>query len=95
MTQMTFTQKEFIDADCMQFENMLLGLALYNHVAGQICNGCPKVNNCSALRSMQALHRNAGRTHPNYHGGETVREEAVRRSIGIKEVRRQRNAASQ
>jgi hypothetical protein len=93
MTQEPYTKSEFIEAGCMQFENVLMGFALYTFTGGQICRECPKINNCSALRSIQAIHRNAGRTHPHYNGGETVREEAVRRGIGIKEVRRQRNAA--
>ena len=94
MTQANFTKQEYISAGCMQFENVLIGMALYNFTGGHICNECPKLNNCSALRSIQAIHRDAGRAHPNHNGGETVREEAVRRNIGIKEVRRQRNAAN-
>lgn len=92
MTQMKFTRKEFIDADCMQFERLIVGCTLYSLTNGQICNECPKLNNCSALRSLQSIHRNHGRIHPHSSGGETVREEATRRNIGIKEVRRQRNA---
>ena len=94
MTPINFTRREFIDAGCMQFESLAMGNLLYFAVNGQICNEFPKLHNCSALRALQSIHRNHGRIHPHSNGGETIREEAVRRNIGIKEVRRQRNTAS-
>jgi len=89
-----FTLQQYLNAGCMQLELpvRLIGMALHNLTDGRMCKDCPKVNNCSALRSMQSPHM--AKTLPSARGGETVRQEAIRRNIGIKEVRRQRNAAS-
>lgn len=87
-----FTLQQYIDADCMQLEPSarVIGIALYHVTQGRMCEGCPKHrNHCESLAKMRPAA-----TPPSPSMGETVREEAFRRSIGIKEVRRQRNRAS-
>jgi len=84
-----FTIKEYEDAGCMQME-VPFGTALHEHMRGRMCDGCPKYNgsDCESLRKMR---RPENKTLGSP-AGETVREEASRRGIGIKEVRRQRRA---
>ncbi len=84
-----FTIEEYEAAGCMQME-VLSGIPLHALTLGRICDGCPKYNggNCESLRKMiMPPAKTLGAP-----AGETVREEAARRNIGIKEVRRQRRA---
>ncbi len=92
MSQKIYTIFEFIEAGCTQFEHPTIGIALYTYMGGRICGDCPKVNNCAPLRKLQAGNssRLLDKALPQNNGGETVRQEAARRGIGIKEVRRQR-----
>ncbi len=86
-----FSLQQYLDADCMQLEGpaRVIGIALYRETAGRMCGRCPKYrNNCKALNTMSMLP--TSQSVPV--SVETVREEALRRNIGIKEVRRQRNA---
>lgn len=81
-----FTIEEYTAAECMQME-VPLGIALHEHTRGRMCNGCPKYSGgCESLRKMR---RPANKVLASP-AGETVREEAARRNIGINEVRRQR-----
>ncbi len=92
MTQKAYTISEFIDAGCPQFEHPTIGIALYTYMGGRICDDCPRADDCASLRKLQAGNpsRLSDKALPQNNGGETVREEAARRGIGIKAVRRQR-----
>lgn len=93
-------------AGCMQLEVPVLAAALWLEVNGRICRGCPLNNKCDAQKTLKnrrdkpLTSRSVGSA-PDVRVGptsvvyeETVREEAERRNIGIKEVRRQRKVAS-
>lgn len=87
MSDKYFTIEEYTNARCMQMESPL-GVALHAHTYGRMCDGCPEYNGgkCRSLRKMMKPE-NKTTGSPS---GETVREEAARRGIGINEVRRQR-----
>ena len=88
-----YTKDQYIEAGCMHFDVVLVGMALHTLSKGKVCDGCPVVTDCAALRKLQAEDRPLNTALPEQNGGETVRQEATRRSISIKEVRRQRRAA--
>jgi len=92
MSFQRYELKEYADAGCMQMEVPVLGAVLWRHANGVMCDGCPKCHggNCDSLRKMQRPVKKEA-IEP---AGETVRAEATRRGIGIKEVRRQRRTAS-
>src|ERR1700761_2455455 len=84
---------EYRDAGCMQFEpGLMLGLAIYTLTNGKPCPGCPKNGACGAQAKLSAPSpESAILLQPIY--GETVRQEAARRTLSLSEVRRQRKAA--
>ena len=88
-----YTKLQYIEAGCMQFDIVLLGMALHNQTNGKLCPECPKNQSCTAQRKLQSIGRPLNTALPEQNGGETVRQEAARRNISIKEVRRQRRAA--
>ena len=88
-----YTKDQYIDAGCMHFDVLLVGMALLSLSKGKLCDGCPVVTNCAALRKLQAEDQPLNAALPEQNYGETVRQEAARRNISIKEVRRQRRAA--
>lgn len=85
-----FELHEYIDAGCPQLKDAI-GVVLHNSTNGKICDGCPEYNNgqCEAYKKM--ISRQAGFTPvEKFVAGETVRQEAKRRGISIKQVRRER-----
>lgn len=89
-----FSVDEYIEAGCMQFENLWMGVGLYNLTRGEICTECPFMNNCPAQHKlMKAEQTKQKPTAPTLTWEETVRDEAARRKISIKQVRRERNEA--
>ena len=88
---MKFTALEHIESNCMQFEKLLLGLALYNKLNGALCNPeCPAFQNGSC-KSYKMMHRGTI-TQPV--STETVREQAKRLGISISQVRRNKQDGS-
>jgi hypothetical protein len=83
---------QYISAGCSQIVSAagtvdMIGVGLVGATNGFMCNGCPKANNCDALRILAGI---SSRKPESVHS-ETVRDEAARKGISISEVRRQRN----
>jgi len=93
-----YNMVRLINNKCMQFENASIGIALYNHVHGDVCKVCPKYSSskttCETLIAIEQLDKDKrkrlGEAYNYRPPGETVRDEAKRRGISIQQVRKQR-----
>jgi len=86
-----FSLDQYMEADCFQVERgpgLMVGIALYDVTQGEMCPGCPKYEN-GKCESYQTLLSFLPKPEAK-ESGETVRQEAARLGIGIKEVRRRR-----
>ena len=88
-----FSLSAYMQTNCIQFEGRArgIGIALHQAMEGFICNGCPKFNDGVCPDYKQLLGSTQLQSTPKAQQ-ETVREEATRLGISIKEVRRRRNA---
>jgi len=83
-----YTVQQYVDAGCMQMDELLLGLVIYRLTKGIMCKGCPKADqNCAALFILRREEMVKPRA---VTPSETVRDEARRRGVSIKQVRRER-----
>ena len=90
---------EYVNAGCMYVEDSKfekasphVGAALHGFTNGKMCDtGCPVYNNgnCAAYKKMTARYEVKTKPSP-LPRIETVRNEAKRRGVSIKQVRRER-----
>lgn len=81
-----FTIEQYADTNCMQLEDILMGMALHSITGGFMCIDCPK----QSCEDFNILRKAAIKNANCCSVPETVREEAKRTGLGIKAVRRLR-----
>lgn len=83
---------EYVNAGCMQVESgkFAIGHALHNATGGKMCIGCHVYNDgkCVSYKKMSGKYDKVKIQQPLY--TETVRDEAKRRNVSIKQIRRER-----
>jgi len=85
-----YSLEEYNESGCPEVQD-IIGISIYHSTQGKICDtGCHRFNNgkCKAYLKLtiSSTENKLSKTHQK----ETVRTEALRRHISIKEVRRQR-----
>ena len=87
-----YTIQEYVDAGCPEVGDAT-GIAIYHLTGGKICDtGCNRFQGgrCGAYNRLVSRSQVATLNHRKEEQTETVREEAARRGLSIKQVRRER-----
>ena len=101
MTKTVYPIRRLVINRCIQFNpSLATGIEFYNSVNGHICEGCPKsypgFGKCETLAALEkedAIKRHSVKRKKEQ-SQETVRDEAKRRGVSIRQVRTERRDRS-